>query len=197
MPPSTPSPTPAPPSSSLRRRQIDDGGYVTTVSSAVDIATAGIDPTGTALGLDQNADDNDKPTGTPTYVGIGGTVTLVSTSTSLTAMETTPVATPASSLHANPTKPTSMVAVIAVLVAVPILCALMVGSVCWNRKRNQKKMIVARRQRQIDRERNKSIVGLGGFSKPMESNEEDLKSVELDLSRSCKCYICYSPALIY
>ncbi|KAG8884704.1 hypothetical protein FRB97_003488 [Tulasnella sp. 331] len=156
-----------------------------TASSIAIAVTA--PPTGAVLSIDNTATDVTTPTApvpltsiTPTFQGIGGTLTantlIITTTIPTPTIAPTSSQTSSASLTATPTKSISTTTLIAVFVTVPMVCLLLIGSVYWKRKRDWKRHDDARRNRRITRQRQMShYTGSDGFARMEDASFEDLK----------------------
>ncbi|KAG9007729.1 hypothetical protein FRB94_014057 [Tulasnella sp. JGI-2019a] len=159
-----------------RRRQV-------YTDSAVSIAVTAA-PTATALAIDGSTGATDTTnvpdaTVTPTFQGIGGTLTvdtLTATITSITGASDTPAPSTvsSSSLNATSSKSISTTTLIAVFVTVPVFCMLIIGSVYWKRKKNRRRYNDARRSRRMSRHMSQYGES-NGFARMEDGSFEDLK----------------------
>ncbi|KAG8965632.1 hypothetical protein FRC00_010185 [Tulasnella sp. 408] len=155
MPPPQPTPPPA-----VEARQ-----YV-TVSSAM-VVTATVDPNASYLPVDGQANTSAEAAdyGTVTFEGVGGTLTADKLTTTSTATDPASPTAEGAVTSTPKSQSISMGAVVAVAVVVGALCLLLALCFWYRRRKSKKEKELARAQRPIHQEMNKTYVGGHGYGK--------------------------------
>lgn len=169
-----------------------------TVSSAM-VVTATVDPNASYLPVDGPANTSAEAAdyGTVTFEGVGGTLTADKLTTTSTATDpASPTAEGADVTSTPKSQSISMSAVVAVAVVVGALCLLLVLCFWYRRRKSKKEKELARAQRPMHQEMNKTYVGGHGYGKETPEGSWEKFSQPTSASRGSSSRSCEDDACI-